>query len=179
VRFGARRLGALALVVAAALGVGACGSSHAAAKPGFKSSPRQSLPIPQPVTSDDWKPPSTAGSPSTGTFCRLMVANYKHVQDSAIATTSKVKAQIVEDFVHFTPTVVAAAPPDISGAAHTYLGGIANVLQILATHDFDAAKAPPGAIGNIIFDPQVTAAEGQLRTWALQHCNYDITSEGI
>lgn len=175
-RFGARRLGALAAALACTVGLVACGSSHGAVA---QNTPRQSLPIPKAVTRDDWKPPSTAGSPSTGTFCRLLVANFKHVQDNAIATTTAVKTQIVEDFVHFTPKVVAAAPSDISGPADTYLSGIADVLQTLATHGFDAAKAPPGAIGNVLFDPKVTSAEGQLRTWALQNCGYDITSDGI
>ena len=178
-RSGVRRSGALAAAVVAALSLAACGSSSPPKASGPKSTPRRSLPIPKPVTRDDWTPPSTAGSPSTGAFCRLLIANYKHVQDSSIATTAAVKTQIVEDFVHFTPTVVAAAPAEISGAAGTYLGGIAGVLQILATHDFDAAKAPRGAIGNILFNTQVTAAEGQLRTWALAHCGYDITSDGI
>jgi hypothetical protein len=178
VRAGVRRLGAPLLVTAALLLTAGCGSStHKAVVP--KSTPRQSLPIPRAVTRDDWTPPSTAGSPSTGTFCRLLIADYEHVQQSAIATTSQVKTQIVEDFVHFTPTVVAAAPTDISGAAGTYLGGIADVLDILATHGFNAADAPKGSIGNILFNGQVTAAEGQLRAWALQHCGYDITSDGI
>ena len=159
----------MALAVLTGVGaVGACGGNHSSKASTSATS------TPTVVTADRWKPPVVAGPPSTAKFCTLLVAQYQHVQTNALAVTLKIRQQIVADYVRFTPTVIAAAPPEISPAATTYLQGIAKILSLLNAADMDAAKTPRGSIGTILLDPQFNAASTQAIAFAQQNCHYDI-----
>lgn len=156
--------------MATAVGAG-CGGSPRSTAP---SSSRPTPPVTA-VAADHWVPPTVPGPPSTAKFCTLLVADYMHIQTNAIATTMKVRQQIVGDYVRFTPTVVGAAPPPIAAPATLYLSSIAKLLGILNKVGLDASKAPPGQVGAILLDPQVRAAGTQVFAYSKQYCHYDIT----
>lgn len=127
------------------------------------------------VQSDDWTPPVVSGPPSTAKFCTLLVADYTHLKTNAIAVTMQVRQEIIGDYVRFTPTVIAAAPPQIAPAAALYLQSIAKVLGVLNSVGLNPAKAPPGQIGSVLTDPSVQAASVQVLDFSQQNCHYDIT----
>ncbi|MDQ2728138.1 MAG: hypothetical protein M3Y91_09825 [Actinomycetota bacterium] len=162
----------LIVVVALVIGagaVGACGGGHRSTK-----APASTTSAPAVVATDTWKPPDVPGPPSTAKFCTLLVAQYQHIKTNTIAVSLKVRQQIVADYVRFTPTVVAAAPPEIAPAAATYLQGTAKILSLLNAAGLNAAKTPPGSIGTVLLDPQYNAASTRAVAFAQQNCHYDI-----
>jgi hypothetical protein len=126
------------------------------------------------LTADRWRPPVIPGPPSKEKFCALLIAQYQHIQTNTIAANLKVRQQIVGDYVRFTPTVIAAAPPDIAPAATTYLQDTAKILSLLNAAGLDSAKTPRGSIGTILLDPRYTSATTQTLAYSQQNCHFDI-----
>jgi hypothetical protein len=146
----------------------ACGGSHET-----QARPRTSVPVTA-VRVDTWKPPVVRGPPSTEKFCTLLVADYTHLKTNVIAANMKIRQQIIGDYIRYTPTVIAAAPPTITVAATLYLSSIAEVLSILNSVGLNAARAPPGQIGTVLTDPAVQAASTQVLGFSQQYCHYNI-----
>lgn len=123
-------------------------------------------------------PPPAAAAPSTAAFCALLVADYKHLATNVDTTSLPARERILEDYVAFTPTVVAAAPPAISAAASTYLGGMARAVGALAAAGLDVRKAPKSDIGAVLFDPSMQAAGRDVAAFSDRYCRYDLAAGG-
>ena len=158
-----RIIGALTLAAVAA--TTGC-SSHAKS-----SAPTTSTTL---ITADAWSPPAVSGPPSTGTFCTLLVAAYKHIGTLPLAANLKVKQDIVRDYVGFEPRVVAQAPPSIKADANVYLGAVASTLAALNQVGLDASKLKPGQIGVDLLSPQVEAASTVVLSFSRSSCHYAI-----
>lgn len=160
------------VVTVTAVAASACGGSHPT------NATTATTSASSPLTSDHWKPPVVPGPPSTTKFCTLLVADYDHLATSDRAPELKVRQQIVGDFTRFTPTVIAAAPPEIAAPAAAYLGGITRILTLLNSADLNGARTPQGSIGQVLVDPSFKAAGPPVTTFAQQNCHYDISGVG-
>lgn len=154
----------LALAAAVAAGLGSCASSHPPRRFGASNG----------VTRDIWDPPRLSGPPSAAKFCKLLVYQYEHIAELPRAANPNVRRAIVRDYVSFTPTVVAAAPPRIAGAASTYLDAVAKLLAELNGVDLNAARLPKGELGPLLLSPSVRSASQQVLSFADQRCHYAI-----
>jgi hypothetical protein len=125
------------------------------------------------VATDHWNPPSTAGPPSASKFCALLVADYEHIAQLDVPPSLVVRKEIAHDFVSFTPSVIAAAPPTIASAAKTYLTAIAQTVEELRAADLNPQKLPKGALGQLIV-PSIQSAGDQVISFSNQSCHYSI-----
>lgn len=160
------------VVTATAIAASACGTGHPSKATTATTSASS------PLISDHWEPPVVAGPPSTPKFCTLLVADYDHLGTSTRAANLKVRQHVVGDYVGFTPTVIAAAPPAIAAPAAAYLGGITRILTLLNSAGLNGAKTPQGSIGQVLLDPQFKAAGPPVTAFAQQNCHYDISGLG-
>ncbi|MHB1533316.1 MAG: hypothetical protein ACYC1D_01635 [Acidimicrobiales bacterium] len=163
-----RLLGAAAILTSVI--TGCSGPAHA------RIARRPPAPTTTVLQADHWNPPAVSGPPSTANFCTLLVADYRHLATNADATNPKVRAQILDDYAAFAPTVIAAAPPVIAPAATVYLGGIAKAVGAIAAAGLDPQKADKADVGGVIFDPAVQQAGNQVQAFSRQYCHYDIAT---
>jgi hypothetical protein len=126
------------------------------------------------IRTDNWSPPALAGAPSAATFCALVTAVYEHEAELPRAATTKVKEQIVGDYISAVPQMVAAAPPDIAPAARTYFEGIARILRDLTRAGLDYRKLPAGTLGPLLLDPAMKAAGNQVIAYSQTTCHYNL-----
>lgn len=159
-----RDLGALLIPFALALILlSACGHpSH-----------RQAAPTTTLLQNDTWKPPVVTGPPSARNFCSVLVAMYEHQTQLPVATT-RVKEQILSDFVATVPEALASAPADIAAPARTYLTSLAHLLDALARNGLDYKKVPGGTLTPLLLDPSIKAAGNQVLSYSRTVCHYTI-----
>lgn len=165
-RVAAAALGAAALVLGLVLGLSACGS-----KPPRRAS---SAPASRVVEADHWTPPRADGTPSTAGFCKLLVADYQHVNTLVEAPKLSVRERIVKDYVSFAPRVQSAAPPQIAPAAHLYLSSVATVMRDLLKAGLDPTKVTGTQAAHLVTNPAVVAAGQQLMAFSARYCHYEI-----
>lgn len=160
-----RRAWAAVAVAVAIAPLSACGG-HA--------SPRSTGPTTTLLTADTWALPAVSGPPSGAKFCTLLVATYRHLGQLPQAANNKVRQAIVGDYTTAAPTVIAAAPPPIAGAARTYLTTIVEILADLNRVGLNAKKLPQGQLGPLLLDPKVKAASTEIFDFSQKHCHYTI-----
>ena len=155
-----------ALTVAGALLLGACGGSapHAAAP----STTATTL-----LQADHWTAPKVSGPPSPANFCTVLTAMYRHEAQLPLATT-RVKEQILRDYVRTVPEALSAAPAGIQPAARTYLTSVASILSSLAAAGLDYKKIKPGSLTALLLDPQIKAAGNQVLAYSQTQCHFAI-----
>jgi hypothetical protein len=161
------RLGLLAALGALAIALSACGGSHAPRRAAGEATAA--------LRRDIWNPPQAFGPPSTAKFCKLLVYQYEHLGELPFAASLKIKEQIVGDYISFTPTVIAAAPPQIAPAAKTYLDSVAEILADLRRVGLQAAKLPRGTLGPLLLAPAIRSAAQQVLDFSQQQCHYTIS----
>lgn len=122
---------------------------------------------------DTWSVPTVPGAPSPAAFCTVLTAMYRHEAQLPLATT-RVKKQILRDYVRTVPAALAAAPPDIAPAARTYLTSVAQILSSLATAGLDYKKIRPGSLTPLLLDPRIKAAGNQVLAYSQSRCHYAI-----
>jgi hypothetical protein len=128
------------------------------------------------LQSDTWVAPHVSGPPSPGNFCTFLVAIYEHEAQLPLAATTKVKEEIVEDYVDTVPKALAEAPADIAGPAQTYLRSVAELLTYLVQAGFNPQKVRGSDLAAILLDPSVKSAGNQVLAYSSEYCHYDIGS---
>lgn len=125
------------------------------------------------LQTDVWKAPSVTGPPSSGNFCKVLVAMYSHESQLPLATTA-VKKEILSDFSATIPEALAAAPGDIAAPARTYLNSLGALLDALVKGDLDYKKVPAGTLTPLLLDPDVKSAGTQVLNYSRSVCHYPI-----
>lgn len=160
---------ACGLLLAACGGAKAAGARHA-------PSPAKAPPVTGvAAASAGWPPALAPGPASTARFCSALVDQYRHLQTTAATDTRAGRIALLDDYVAFTPTVVAAAPPAVASAAQLYLTSIAKVLHAYVQAGLDMAKVPV-QVGSLLTNAQVSAAGKQVLAFSSQQCHYTIKS---
>jgi hypothetical protein len=152
----------VASLAAAAVLTGCGGSAHQA------SGPTTTL-----LQRDDWTAPIVRGPASDANFCTVIIAMYQH-QAQLPSAPVRIKEQILGDFVSTVPEALAAAPPAIAAAAHTYLTDLAALLAALARNGLDYKTIPAGTLAPLVLDPNVKAAASQVLAYSQTVCHYSI-----
>lgn len=98
---------------------------------------------------------------------------YRHEAQLPLATT-RVKEQILHDYVRTVPEALSAAPASIEPAARTYLTSVASILSSLAAAGLDYKKIKPGSLTALLLDPQIKAAGNQLLAYSQTQCHFAI-----
>ena len=125
------------------------------------------------LNTDEWRPPTVAGPPSSQSFCKVLVAMYAHEAQLPVATT-RVKEETLSDFVASVPAALSTAPADIAPSARTYLTSLAGVLKALAAGGLDYKKVPAGTLTPLLLDPNIKAAGNKVLDYSRTVCHYTI-----
>lgn len=129
--------------------------------------------VPNEVTADHWAPPSVTGGPSATNFCLALTSIYRHLADLPRVTSKPVTEDYLSDYVHFAPTVVAAAPPEVAPSAALYVNAITAYLGHLVQAGLDLNRLPPGSLSQLA-TPAVNAAYKKMSGYAQTQCHYTI-----
>jgi hypothetical protein len=154
-------------VLAAAL-LAACGGGHPAAARGTQRGAGG--------IAYQWPPTGTAGPPSPGLFCRLLVDDFQHLKSVGAGSSIERRTQVIDDFTGLTPAVDRAAPVAIAGAASTYLQAESAVLVAAARADFDITRFDRSTLA-ALEAPPVSAAGADLEAYSKSACHYDLSSD--
>lgn len=138
--------------------------------------PRSTGPTTTLLTADRWSPPALTGGPSTQNFCAVVVAVYMHMAQLPFAATTKVKEQILGDYVSTAPTMVAAAPPPVAADAKVYIPGVAVILGDLRDAGLNGKKITDPRVADLLLDPRVKAAGRNVISFVQDNCHYSIGS---
>ncbi|HET9076836.1 MAG TPA: hypothetical protein VFN68_07880 [Acidimicrobiales bacterium] len=122
---------------------------------------------------DNWTAPAVSGPASQTNFCTVLTAMYRHESELPDASPA-VRKDILRDYVNTVPEALAAAPPDIAGAAGTYLHSVASILSSLVSAGLDYRKVKPGSLTPLLLDPQIKAAGNQVLAYSQSKCHYAI-----
>lgn len=150
----------------AALTATGCSARH-----GRASEPTTTL-----IHQDTWVAPAVVGPPSTHNFCSLLVAMYEHEAQIPEAANTKVKEQIVQDYIDTVPKVLAETPPALATSAPLYLHSVAQILSQLEQAGLNPTKVRGGNVAGVLLDPAVRTAGNQVLAYSSEFCHYNIGS---
>lgn len=146
------------------MGLSGCGSHH---------TPKASAPTTTLVKVDTWTAPVVSGPASPANYCALVVSLYKHEQDLEVAAGTKLKEQIVTDYVKTVPKIVTESPPAIASAAKLYFDSTATILGQLVQNHLNAQKNKGSGLA-LLLDPAVKTAGNQVIAYTGTNCHYTI-----
>lgn len=138
--------------------------------------PRSTGPTTTLLTADRWSPPVVNGGPSTQNFCALAVSVYTHMAQLPFAATTRIKEQILGDYVSTAPMMVAAAPAPVADDAKVYITGVAVILGDLRDAGLNGKKITDPRVADLLLDPRVKAAGRNVIAFVQDNCHYSIGS---
>lgn len=125
------------------------------------------------ITTDVWVPPHLSGGPSQANFCTAVTAIYRHEAELPHVASTSVSADILGDYISYTPTVIAAAPPTIASSAATYMRAVADYLGELLTAKLNMRNLAAGALSPLV-GTNVSTAYADLHQYVQANCHYTI-----